>query len=217
VTATLDKAPAAAVVAAIAAQTGAEVRGQVLGAREVTLDLDAVPVEDALERVLGTQSFTLTYLADGGLKRIALGGDPIAAVLPPGQNQQVLEATKQVGAFIQANPPVNVSKRLGKALGTRTPTFQEVLKAALKNEDPRVRTEARRTMVEALTDDPEVRAALVTTVDGMQDASLVQSLRGVAGLDAAALAQAFARYGRSPTLTHRMEQVIPTLLKPADG
>src|SRR5262245_8890222 len=72
VTATLQQAPLDVVVAAIAKQTGAEVRGAVPPGREVTRQLDAVPLEDALERLLGAHSFTLTYDSDGNLKRIAL-------------------------------------------------------------------------------------------------------------------------------------------------
>src|SRR5262245_54685744 len=107
VTATLEQAPLDQVVAAIAAQTGAEVRGAVPPGREITRRLDAVPLEDALERLLGAHGFTLTYDSDGHLKRIALattagGAHPAATAqmpaLPP-MDDAAAEATKRVSQY----------------------------------------------------------------------------------------------------------------------
>ncbi|HWP66166.1 MAG TPA: hypothetical protein VNO26_09660, partial [Candidatus Limnocylindria bacterium] len=84
VTASLRQAPLDAVIAALARETGAEVRGALPEPRTVTLDLDAVPLEAALERLLGSRSFTLTYDAEGRLKRLALpAGGATAAAAPP--------------------------------------------------------------------------------------------------------------------------------------
>src|SRR6185369_16298805 len=45
----------------------------------VTIDLDAVPLRESLERLLGSRSFTLTYGEGGKLKTIQLKGGPQAA------------------------------------------------------------------------------------------------------------------------------------------
>jgi len=153
-----------------------------------------VPLEDALERLLGAHSFTLTYDSDGHLKRIALAMTAGAAhpataagaqtpALPP-MDDAAAEATKRVSQYIQRNQTVQVGGRLGKALGTDTATFQDVLRVALKDPDPRVRAEASRSMVRALTGDPTVRDALVASMNGMSDDVLARALRSIAGADA---------------------------------
>src|SRR5262245_10302812 len=55
-------------------QSGAEVRGQPAETGPVTLQLEAVPVREALERLLGERSFTLRYGEQGRLKAIELKG-----------------------------------------------------------------------------------------------------------------------------------------------
>ena len=75
VTTTLAGAPVGAVLAELAKQAGAELQGEVAAGREVTIELREVPIDQALKRLLGTQSFTLTYGRNGRLKRIALGAD----------------------------------------------------------------------------------------------------------------------------------------------
>ena len=67
VTARLEQAPLAAALAAIAQETGAEVRGEVLNPRPVTLELDAVPLEDALERAGRCRTVGVLHLVRGRL------------------------------------------------------------------------------------------------------------------------------------------------------
>src|SRR5262249_19728828 len=139
VTAALQQAPIDEVIDAIADETGAELRG-VAPEREVTLRLDAVPVEDALERLLGSPGFTLTYDADGNLKRIELsvanaaGAAPKAATASAASNTPqtaASEASTRMSDYINGNPTVEVGGRLGRVLGTNTATFQDVLHQAL--------------------------------------------------------------------------------------
>jgi hypothetical protein len=228
VTARLERAPLADVVSAIAEQTGAELRGELVAPGPVTLELQAVPLAEALERLLTVQSFTLTYRSDGRLKRITLGREAARgreanpktsgrAGTTSSPSPESQEATRRVAEYVRGNETVPVGGRLGRALGTDTPTFQQILGTALKHEDPRVRAEARRVAVKALAADPEVRSALVTAVDGMPDETLVKALRGLAGDDAARLALAFARYGRSAALSMRMQRAISELRRQSDG
>jgi hypothetical protein len=226
VTASLERVPVATVVAAIVEQTGAELRGDVTPGRDLTLELRDAPLEEALERILGEQSFTLTYEGDGRLKRIVLGGPvpaspgPSAAAKPPAPvapNAEVVDAARRVVEFVQGDPTVPVGGRLAKALGTDTTTFTQVLGAALKHEDAHVRADARRATVKAVAADPEVRTALATTVDSMTDAAIVNALRAAAGADAERLATALARHGRSPVLARRMQRALSQLRAPAGG
>src|SRR5207249_4501690 len=70
--------PITAILDEVKRQSGAEVRGAP-AVTSVTVDLDAVPLREALERLLGPRSFTLTYGEHGRLKAIELRGGPQAA------------------------------------------------------------------------------------------------------------------------------------------
>ena len=221
VSAKLDGVPLAAALTRLATQAGAELVGQPAEPRDVTLRMRRVPVDEALKRLLGAQSFTLTYDADGGLKRIRLGGVAVAAapvqVVPAAGTGDpaadparvaAQEAGRRVGQFLNSPDPVPVTGRLAQLLGTDEATMAQVMHVALKSEDRRVREQARRIMVEEMAADAEMRAALATTVNGLPDAALVAFLRGMAGVDAIELAQAFGRYGGSPDVAAAMRRAV---------
>ena len=60
-TARLDQVPIADVLAALAEATGATIRGEVLEPREVTKHFEDLPIDRAVDRLLGRQNFTLRY------------------------------------------------------------------------------------------------------------------------------------------------------------
>src|SRR5262245_42692084 len=70
-----DAVPLHEVLDAVAAASGAEIRGRPMNDQPVSADLDAVPIDDALHRLLGTQNFTLSF-GKRGLKTIVLLGGP---------------------------------------------------------------------------------------------------------------------------------------------
>jgi hypothetical protein len=57
----LDGVPLASALQAIAAAAGARLHGEVARPSDVTVVFDALPLRDALPRLLGDQNFTLTY------------------------------------------------------------------------------------------------------------------------------------------------------------
>src|SRR5205809_4410602 len=64
------------ILAELARQSGAEIRGQVREPREVTADFESVPLPEALARLLGEQDSALVYGEVGRLKAVRLlGGD----------------------------------------------------------------------------------------------------------------------------------------------
>ncbi len=75
----VEKVPLADVVREIGRQTGAEIVGEVRKPREVTRQVDRVPLVDALVHLLGAQNFTLRYGSEGKLRTISLLGEPLAA------------------------------------------------------------------------------------------------------------------------------------------
>src|SRR2546428_379259 len=63
-------------------QAGAEIRGQVRDPREVSAEFEAVPLAEALHRLLGDQNFALVYGHEGRLKSVRLLGGPQTAAAP---------------------------------------------------------------------------------------------------------------------------------------
>jgi hypothetical protein len=223
VTAKLDEVPLSAVLAGLADATGAEITGDVANPHDVSLELHEVRLDEALKRLLGGQSFTLTYGNDGKLKRIALGGASEARTSRPGAGDQqkpevpdeMKDAMQRVTGVFQSDQAIPIRGRLAEFLGADAAPFKDI-QAALKSEDRRVRAEARRTVVTALTADPETRVALATVVGNLSDEVLVNVLRGAAGVDAPELAMTFARYGGSGDLTRSMQRALDQMrLQPA--
>src|SRR5690242_8271411 len=85
VTVHVHDTPLATVLDTIARDAGATVRGDV-PSRDVSADLDDVPLDDVLARLLGKDSFALRYGPDGGLRTIELLalGKAMPAWPPPG-------------------------------------------------------------------------------------------------------------------------------------
>ena len=223
VTVKLDEVPLTAVLAGLADATGAEITGEVANPHDVSLELHEVRLDEALKRLLGAQSFTLTYGNDGRLKRIALGGTSGAQAPRPnagGQQKPELsdeakEAMQRVTGIFQSDQAIPIHGRLADFLGADAAPFRDI-QAALKSEDRRVRAEARRAVVASLTGDPENRMALATVVGNLSDEVLVNVLRGAAGVDAPELAMTFARYGGSIDLTRSMQRALDQMrLQPA--
>ena len=71
------------VVAAVAVATGAAVHGRVGTDRRLSVEFDALPLNEALPRLLGPESFALRYGADGRLVAIELQGGPVAEAPGP--------------------------------------------------------------------------------------------------------------------------------------
>ena len=200
--------PRADVLAAVARATGAELRGQVSDPGPVTVTLDGVPLNDALHRLLGTQSFTVTYGAGDRVTTIALRGGPqqatagiaagaavIAASSEWQTDERLQRAAATLGGVAQREIPVN--GRLAAAVGTRTPTFERLAQAALVDQDPRVRVRALRSALAALEGDPELCDALAVTVTVLPPDVLVRFTREMAGEDSGEFAARVARFART--------------------
>src|SRR5437870_1492301 len=90
----LAKVPVTDVLAEVSQKTGAEIRGQVRNPTDVTAEFEAVPLPEALHRLLGDQNFALVYGDGGRLKAVRLiggasqGAGPAAAPAAPPPPQQ---------------------------------------------------------------------------------------------------------------------------------
>jgi hypothetical protein len=209
VSARLEDADANEVLAAVAAQGGLEIRGALRTAAPVSIQLDAVPLADALPRLLAGQSFLLTY-AGGRLKGVLLvngsevgaaGQPPSAAVepaLPPDSGEAALAASHR---------EVAIGGRLARAVGADHTSFSQILGVAMHGADPRVRADALRVGLRILDDEPALRDSVLLALDGVDDAWLAAWLTRIAGEHAPELARRAARTTRIDSLRLRAEAV----------
>jgi hypothetical protein len=219
-TADLQGAQLADVLDAVASQTGLEMRGTPTP-RSISVRLDAVPLAEALPRLLEGQSFALTYDRRGGLKGVRfLGASTAMPPAPPAAAQAANPpAVGESGDVAPSNRPVPIQGLLAEALGSDQSTFYQIMGVALQVGDARLRRDALRTCLRLLNADPELREEAVRAVDSLDDAFLADRLTEIAGANAKEIARRTARVLRSRELRRRavaVEQLLPAI-DPAGG
>jgi len=178
----------------LARQAGAEIRGTVKDPREVSVEFDAVPLPDALARLLGDQNFALVYGEGGQLRAVRLLGGPQdpgaltgGSATAPGQATAAAAPAKSYDAvgtltgLVTNHPPIAVSGRLAEALGSTSVSFRQLLEATLRHDDAVVRAEAIRQSLRVLEAEPTMQTATIEALKGMGDADIGTLLRGMAG------------------------------------
>jgi hypothetical protein len=186
VTLVLDHAPLAEVVAEIGRKSGAEVRGSVREAREVTGQFDAVPLREALERLIGAQNFTLTYGDDGKLRTIDLRGE-VEEIRPPKEPTTATtlfaypEPATWITLFktIENRGRVPVSGWLATVVGDSSCNWDMLLNTAYGHDDPFTRSEAVRAGLKALEADADLRDAILAATGAMSDSDLAEVTRHI--------------------------------------
>jgi hypothetical protein len=216
----LSKVPVTEVLDQLSQQTGARIRGQLKASRDVSAEFDAVPLSDALHRLLGDENFALVYGTDGALRAVKLLGGPTASGPSMASAGGTMMTTTTLGqpvspvgllGLFDRHLPVPVSGRLAQVLGSETASMRQLLEVGLHNEDPGVRAEAVRTGVQVLETEPELRSAVITTVGGMDDAELGAVLRGLAGDRAEEMAMHIATQTRVTELRTKASSVLQRL------
>jgi hypothetical protein len=171
---------------AIGRATGAELRGKPAAAPPVTIVIDDVPVKEALERILGDQSFALVLAKDGRPQAIELRGGPQAApahkatLEPPAgwtPSDATVEAAQIVDQWVQGDTRYPVSGRLADALGAREATFSQIVEVGIGDPDRAVRGQALRTSLHLLEANDQVRDAFVRMLGTLDDAFLTNYVR----------------------------------------
>ena len=212
----VEEAALADVLHDVARLSGAEVRGRVDGERRVTVDLERVPVRQALERLLGEHNFALTYGEDGRLRVIELLGDgppapPRAAARGDEPPEGLTRAGEVLDRFARSDRPLRVGRRLAEALGTERPTFMQVSQAALSSDDAGVRARAFRVTLQAIEDDPTVRAAFAFALARAEDRGVAEFLRRNAGPNAEEVVERLARSAETPAVREKAATVLEQL------
>lgn len=192
----LTKVPLSEVLDEIGRQSGAEIRGQVRNPGDVTAEFEAVPLAEALHRLLGDQNFALIYADRGRLKAVKLlggpqaGGPPVAAApaapIPARSASPVSSADELVRLFAR-QPPVPVTGRLAQALGgASSATLMQIINLALHGGDIGIRSDAVRTVLPVVEGTPELHSsvlATMNTLDGPDFAPLIHKLAGEHGAE----------------------------------
>jgi hypothetical protein len=179
----LRDVPITDVLQDLATQTGAQVRGQVREARDVTVTFDDVPLSDGLARLLGDQAFALVYGSGGRLKAVRLLGEGGVAVQAsakkvPGERPPF---PGRLPGLIDRHAAVQVSGAVSGALHSTFASLRQLLDLSLHHDDATVRSEALRTGLSAVEADHELYLAVVDELDHTDSEIVANLLRGAAG------------------------------------
>jgi hypothetical protein len=178
----LRNVPIDEVLRDVAQQSGAEVRGQVKTPRDVTAEFDAIPLPEALSRLMGDQAFALVYGSDGRLKAVRLLGSDAVAVkattIVPGERPPF---PGPLPGLIDRHEAIPVTGAVAEALQSDSATFRELLDLSLSHVDATVRAEAVRTGLAALEADRTLYVAVVAELDHVDSGVLAKLVRSGAG------------------------------------
>jgi hypothetical protein len=212
----LAKVPVSDVLAELSRVSGAEIRGQPNG-RDVSAEFEAVPLPDALHRLLGDQNFALIYGDGGKLKAVKLLGgpqsQPAAGNATAGVPKPVMAPTPtgdpgMVLRLFASQSPVPVTGRLAQALGGETATFQQLMDTGMHHEDAGIRAEAVRAGLQGIERDANLRTAVLNTVNALDDAQLGDMVRGMAGERAEEFMMHVATQSRASELRIKASSVL---------
>lgn len=210
------------VLAAVGAATGAEVRGTPIEARPVSIELDAVPLDDALHRLLGSQNFTLSYRRDGRPRALVLLGGPEAApaasdrptaagvaVAPTGPTGPAFPLT--LSRVLMKARPVPVSEPLAEALGSDRATVPQLLEMATTDEDGVRRAQATQAVLSALERQSRLRRAFLRTLHDLDAAGLEAVVSGESGPRFVSVIEYLAAHSREQALQKKASVILEQL------
>jgi hypothetical protein len=206
--------PAEEALGQIAEATGADVVGTVLDGRQVTLKLDDVPLEAAVARILGTQSFSLVFDAEGGLRRIRLINTPAAPAATGATRVPAAPApvAANPGQFMAVEVPISTVGPLADQLGTSgKATMGQLFELAARSEDAGVRVAAVDAGMAAIERDANLQSSLDQMLNGVDDQSLAVVIRGSAGERSTELMSRMLSRTRRPTFRQRVVNILRSL------
>jgi hypothetical protein len=207
--------PVEEILRLLVVDTGAELKGGVRTPRPVSVQLDAVPIDEGLHRILGDQNFTLVFREDGRLKRLTLLGGPVAPAAPgavavpaaPPAPPPQTAATPLLQRIVEVPPGGGVARQLG----TNSPTVGQLLELAGHTDDTAVRVEAVRYGIKGVEKEQTTREAIVASLGRMDDAQLTALLQQYAGGRSRELVAQISTMSSIPELRVRGFELLRTL------
>jgi hypothetical protein len=209
----VEAMPLDRLIGEIVAVTHATVRGSVT-ARQVSIDFKDLPLSDGLTRILGAESFMLTYAGDGTVRLIEILGSGPAAVptvhgITTPSPRPPLAAEEEQAQVLQRL--IIVSGPLADAIGGDQATIGRVLHSAIQERDPATRAAAREAVLGAITSDPAVEAAYFSTLRPVDDNTLAAILRATSAEGAEEWMAAVAARAPSAELRAKATAVLAAL------
>jgi hypothetical protein len=214
VTASFAGVPRDAIVREIADAAGAEVLGGVQDTEPTSVELDDVPIDRALERALGGQSFTIVYGGDGRVRRIRLHGGPQE---PPPAGSTLTRGVPTSAGGLAPNQIFDVEVRiptvgpLAEHLGTETATLGQLYRIAVDQNEAALRIAAVDAGMAAIESDANLQSSIDAVLQGTDDAALAAMVRGSAGKRANELVSRILSRTRRPQVRQRAVTVLRQL------
>jgi len=215
----VNNVPVGDILEELRRQSGAELRGRAPADVKVSVQFDAVPLNEALPRLLG-DNFTLTYAEDGRLKTIELKGGPEAPVAPKAatgapEDQLADRETPpkwlKVYHTFEQRDRVAIQGRLAEIFGANEANWDLLMNTAIGYEEPRVRADAMRAALAAFDANPELRDATVGALGDMSDAELAAFARHNCKHMAESFLKNVARQTKNPEWRARAAAVLREL------
>lgn len=215
ITARFDAVPLADAVRQVAAATGGELRGGVREPRDVTLELHAVPLEEALGRLLGAQNFTVRYGEGGRVKTIALEGGPEAPPPPRETPTDAGEPPKEAPTFPSVlsrmflrHRPIKLSDTLAERLGQEKASMPELLETATADDDGISRALASQAVLSALEKEGRYRRSFLRSLHQLDPEEMTGLATGSSGERLVELLEYLSAHSREPTLQKKAGVVL---------
>jgi hypothetical protein len=199
----------------VAQQSGAEVRGQVRERRDVTAEFEAVPLSEALSRLLGDQAFALVYASGGRLKAVRLlGSDGVSVKATPVVLGERPPFPGPLPGLIDRHEAVPVTGAVAEALQSDFATLRQLLDLSLHHADATVRAEAVRTGLAAVEADRALYVAVVAELDHVDSDVLAKLLLSSANEHAEELARSVSQGAHAAKFRLKASSVLQTLRQP---
>jgi len=208
----LTSVPVTDVLDELGRQAGAQIRGQVRDLRAVSVEFEAVPLADALHRLLGDQNFALVYGHEGRLKSVRLLGGPQTAAAPaaaPPASQP--PGPPDLMDVFAKHPPIPVAGHLSEALGGQSATLLQLFDLSVHHADATVRAEAARIFIGTIDTDPALRTSVVAQLNALNDVTLGALFRNLAGDHAQEVAMQILSTARTGELRSKASVVLQQL------
>lgn len=218
-TAHFEQVPLADALNAIAQAGGGVVRGTVREPRDVTTQFDAVPLPDAMPRLLGAQNFTLSYAKDGRLLAIVLLGGP--EVSAPAA-QAVAGTTTTTTLPAKPAFPLELSRAFTKHRPVKLPdggtlsglfegesaTFPELLEVATLDDDGTMRNQATQVVLSALERESRLRRSFLRTLYRLDPPALETIMTGESGERFVEIVEYLSVHSRDANLQRKANAVL---------
>lgn len=219
-TAHFEQVPLADALAAIAQAGGGVVRGTVRTPRDVTSEFDAMPLTDALPRLLGAQNFTLSYAKDGRLLAIVLIGGPeagkpdVVATSPTTTTTSTLPAKPafplELSRAFTKHRPVKLPEggTLNGQFEGDTASFPELLEVATLDDDGTMRAQATQVVLSSLEREARLRRAFLRTLYRLDQPALESIMTGDTGQRFREIVEYLSVHSRDANLQRKATVVL---------